>query len=129
MEMHPVTSILYQTVTGYDEKGVKINETLYTGSFFLSQKQPPCDWQVASFETLALQDFDPILALKPEILILGTGKEHRFLPSAWTVSLFKQGLIAECMNNRAACRTYSLLMHEGRKIALALIMGHVLPNG
>jgi len=128
MEPHAVTPVLYQTVTGYDEKSVKISETLYTGSFFLAREQPPCDWPVASFETLALKDFNPILALKPEVLILGTGKEQRFLPPAWTVSLFKQGLSVECMNNRAACRTYSLLVHEGRKAALALIMGHVLPN-
>ncbi|MFA7350191.1 MAG: Mth938-like domain-containing protein, partial [Methylotenera sp.] len=52
----------------------------------------------------------------------GTGKTHRFLHQKLNVALTQQGVAVECMTTVAACRTYNILMSEGRKVAAALLL-------
>ena len=67
-------------------------------------------------------DFERIIALKPEVVLLGTGKTHRFLHPKTSTLLTAQGIYLECMSTAAACRTYNILMSEGRKVAAALLL-------
>jgi uncharacterized protein len=63
-----------------------------------------------------------IAAHSPDLLILGTGAKQRFAHPRLINGLLTRGIGVECMDNQAACRTYNILMTEGRKVALALIM-------
>jgi uncharacterized protein len=56
------------------------------------------------------------------LLILGTGYRQRFVPPRLVASLIARRIGVECMDNQAACRTYNILMAEGRKVALAVIL-------
>lgn len=68
-------------------------------------------------------DADPLLALAGEIdvLFVGTGAEVAHLPAALRAALEETGLGVEAMASPAACRTYNILLSEGRRIALALL--------
>lgn len=68
-------------------------------------------------------DPDALLALKDEVdvLFVGTGAEIAHLPGALRTALEEAGLGVEVMASPAACRTYNVLLSEGRRIALALI--------
>ena len=55
-------------------------------------------------------------------MILGTGTKQRFAHPKLTACLINQRIGVECMDSQAACRTYNILMGEGRKVALALII-------
>jgi uncharacterized protein len=55
-------------------------------------------------------------------VILGTGRRQRFVHPALTACLTARRIGVECMDNQAACRTYNILMAEGRRVALALII-------
>ena len=61
-------------------------------------------------------------------MILGTGQRQRFAHPKLLSGLLTRGIGVECMDNQAACRTYNILMAEGRKVALALIMQRTEPQ-
>ena len=68
-------------------------------------------------------DEAPLLALVGEIdvLLVGTGAETVHVPAALRARLEEAGLGVEVMNSPAACRTYNVLIAEGRRIAVALL--------
>jgi len=71
------------------------------------------------------RDLAPLLERKPELVLLGTG-ERQVFPSGRVLAAFAGcGIGFEVMDNGAACRTFNLLLQEGRDVVLALI----LPEG
>jgi uncharacterized protein len=121
MKLHPTATQQYQTVTGYDDTGVEINAQRFEHSLIVLPEQPPIAWPVAAFEQLVAEHFDHIAHEAPDVVILGTGKKQRFVHPSLTRTLTERRIGVECMDNQAACRTYNILMAEGRKVALALI--------
>lgn len=80
------------------------------------------DWQATDPENLAPDDLEPALAADPEIIILGTGETLR-RPKLDLMALMAQRQIGiEIMDTPAACRTYNVLVHEGRSVAAALFI-------
>lgn len=61
------------------------------------------------------------LAGKIDVLFLGTGKEIAHAPASFRAALEAAGIGVEVMNSPAACRTYNVLLSEGRRIALAVL--------
>ncbi|HEV7813824.1 MAG TPA: Mth938-like domain-containing protein [Janthinobacterium sp.] len=122
MKLHASSTQQYQTVTGYDETGVEINARHVGRSLLVLPETAPCDWPVAAFEELTEAHFAPILAAAPDVVILGTGARQRFVHPKLTAALTMRRIGVECMDNKAACRTYNILMGEGRKVLLALII-------
>ncbi|HWQ94789.1 MAG TPA: Mth938-like domain-containing protein [Gammaproteobacteria bacterium] len=80
------------------------------------------DWPPQSFTDLRAEHFAVLLELKPEIVVLGSGDRLRFPAPALTTKLFEQGIGVEVMDTGAACRTYNILINEGRRVAAALLM-------
>jgi uncharacterized protein len=122
MKLHATTTQQYQTVTGYDETGVEINALSYTTSLIVLPETAPVVWPVTSFEALTTEHFAQIDATQPDVVILGTGSKQRFVHPRLSAVLTSRRIGIECMDNQAACRTYNILMAEGRKVALALII-------
>ncbi|WP_034293237.1 Mth938-like domain-containing protein [Herbaspirillum sp. RV1423] len=122
MKLHSTETQQYQTVTSYDDSGVELNAIRFDHSLLVLPETPPVDWPVASFEQLDVGHFSQIDATRPDVVILGTGQRQRFVHPRLTVALTERRIGVECMDNQAACRTYNILMAEGRKVALALII-------
>lgn len=122
MKLHSTETQQYQTVTSYDEKGVEINATRFDHSLLVLPETPPAAWSVATFDNLTAEHFEQISATDPDVVILGTGQRQRFVHPKLTTALTSRRIGVECMDNQAACRTYNILMAEGRKVALALII-------
>lgn len=121
MKLHSTPTQQYQTVTAYDDDGVEFNAIRYAGSLLVLPETAPVPWPVDSFDTLAEAHFAHIASFEPDVVILGTGRRQRFVHPKLTGALISQRIGIECMDNQAACRTYNILMTEGRKVALALI--------
>ncbi|MFK7835464.1 MAG: Mth938-like domain-containing protein [Sulfitobacter sp.] len=70
-----------------------------------------------------LEDAQALLALQGEIdvLFVGTGGDVAHLPDGLLDLMQEAGIGVEAMATPAACRTYNVLLSEGRRIALALI--------
>ncbi len=123
MKLHSASSPQhYQTITAYDENSVEINGLPFYHSLLVLPELPAVAWPVVDFRALTEEHFKTIAALKPNIVILGTGIKQYFVHPKLTTCLINQGIGVECMNSKAACRTYNILMTEGRKVALALII-------
>ncbi len=80
-------------------------------------------WQPADPATLALADFDRVLAEAGsiEILLIGTGKDIRPLPGPLRAALKEVRIAADPMSTGAAVRTYNVLLAEDRAVAAALV--------
>lgn len=122
MKLHSSPNQQYQTVTGYDDAGVEINAVRFTYSLLVSPEVPPVAWPVTSFDALTAEHFAQIAASSPDVVILGTGQRQRFIHPKLTADLFARRIGVECMDSKAACRTYKILMGEGRKVVLGLII-------
>ncbi len=122
MKLHSTQTQQYQTVTAYDDLGVEFNLVRFEHSLLVLPEVAPASWDVASFDSLTAAHFEQIAAHQPDVVILGTGKQQRFVHPKLISVLSAQHKGVECMNNQAACRTYNILMAEGRKVALALII-------
>ena len=122
MKLHQSDTQKYQTVTGYDQTGVEINAKRYNYSLVVLPEMAPRAWDAPTFESLTVEHFDVIGADDPDVVILGTGARQRFIHPRLTAALTLRRIGVECMDSQAACRTYNILMGEGRKVALALII-------
>lgn len=79
-------------------------------------------WTAREGQALGPQDFEPLLALRPEVVILGSGARLRFAhPSAYR-ALIEARIGLETMDTAAACRTYNVLASEGRTVVAALMI-------
>ena len=122
MKLHSTPTQQYQTVTGYEHDWIEINSVRFSHSLIVMPEAPPVRWPVRSFDDLQASDFDPIEMQAPDLLILGTGQRQRFVTPRLIAGLIARRIGVECMDNQAACRTYNILMAEGRKVALAAIL-------
>jgi uncharacterized protein len=122
MKLHSQDNQQYQTVTGYDKDGVEINATRYDYSVLVMPETPPRPWPVTRFEDLTEEHFALIEQDQPDVVILGTGERQRFVHPKLIKALSARRAGVESMDSHAACRTYNILMGEGRKVTLALII-------
>lgn len=122
MKLHASTTRQYQTVTGYDDSGVEINAERFAYSLIVMPETPPRAWDAPNFEALTALHFEQIEADRPDVVILGTGERQRFVHPRLIASLSARHIGVESMDSKAACRTYNVLMGEGRKVTLALII-------
>ncbi len=80
------------------------------------------DWAVASTEFLTIEQLEDALAMKPGILLLGTGEVQTFPDPELMAAVMGLGIGLEVMNTAAACRTYNILASENRPVVAALII-------
>lgn len=122
MKLHTTPTQQYQTVTAYDDVGIEINAVHHAYSLLMLPETPPVPWPVTNFAALSAENIAQIEATLPDVVILGTGQRQQFIHPRLIASLTARRIGVECMENKAACRTYNILMAEGRKVALALII-------
>src|SRR5436190_18226423 len=113
--------------TGYGEGYVSVNDRRYEGNLVVAPDHEVAAWDAESFETLTPVHFEAILALKPEIVILGTGARQRFPPPALMRAFADASVGFEVMDTRAACRTYNILIAEGRAVVAAIFVQGLPP--
>ena len=122
MKLHsPVTAGLF-SITAYDAGHIEVNGRRLTKSFLLTPQRLIEDWSPASVDSLTESDLLSVAELGCPIVLLGTGRRQRFPARALLRPLLERRLGVEVMDTFAACRTYNILMAEGRDVAAALIL-------
>ena len=109
-------------IRSYRPGQVTIKQTVYVENLILTPERIITDWPPQGFADLTDAHFDALIPLAPEIVLLGTGRRLRFPPPAATRPLVEANIGLEIMDTGAACRTYNILMAEGRRVAAALLM-------
>lgn len=109
-------------VRSIDERGVRVGEVFITSSLLISADQLIENWPPADVAQLSLDHLQAVLTLKPEVVLFGTGAKQVFLPQDLMVSFYQAGIGFEVMTTQAACRTFNVLVSEGRKVVAALML-------
>lgn len=107
-------------VTGCGDGWVRIGTDEYRDGVVVLPDRIVTGWAPAGFDALAAEDFAGLLASGPEIVLLGTGNRHRFPHPRLIAPLLAARVGVEAMDTRAACRTFNILIAEGRRVVAAL---------
>ncbi len=104
-------------------RSVTVIDRELMASFLLTPDQAIEHWPVTAADALDAGHVETLLALRPELVILGTGERQVFPAAAFMAGFLRKGVGIEAMDNAAAARTYNLLAGEGRRV----IAGFILP--
>jgi uncharacterized protein len=122
MDVTPIVPSDRQMIESYGGGRFRINEVDYEGAVLVFPERS-MPWPVASFAELSEESFALVAQAEPrvELLLLGCGPKMALLPSRLRQAVRAQGIVIEVMETGAACRTYNVLLAEGRRIAAALL--------
>lgn len=123
MQLHLERSDAEYLLRGAGGRYALVNERRLAASFVIAPDRLIEDWPVRDVAAMAPSDLDALLALDPELIVLGSGAAQAFPPAAVAAACLSRGIGLETMTNDAAARTYNVLAGEGRRV----VAGFVIP--
>ncbi len=121
MKLHANSPASLNLVTAYGPGFVEVNRERQTGALLLLPEGPILPWAVSAFEALDAAAIEGLLCHQPEIVLLGTGARQRFPHPRVSSALAVARIGLDVMDTPAACRTYNILVAEGRRVLAALL--------
>ncbi|HLM52838.1 MAG TPA: Mth938-like domain-containing protein [Pseudoxanthomonas sp.] len=118
---HEIPDYAY-TLRGADGRSARVNDRVLTASFILAPDRLVEDWSAASAASLSPDALAPLLALEPELVLLGSGERQRFPPAVTMAACLTRGIGIEVMANAAAARTFNVLAGEGRRVVAGFLL-------
>ncbi|HEU4774570.1 MAG TPA: Mth938-like domain-containing protein [Lysobacter sp.] len=109
---------------GADGTMALVNERRLSRSFVITPNHLGDDWGVTDVALLQAADLEPLMALEPEVILLGSGATQVFPPAAAMAACLRRGVGIEVMTNAAAARTFNVLAGENRRV----VAGFVFPG-
>ncbi|HWP20902.1 MAG TPA: Mth938-like domain-containing protein [Burkholderiaceae bacterium] len=109
-------------ISGYDRESISVNGQPRASSVLVPAQGDVRDWECRKLEDLRAEHFERVAELAPEVVIFGSGARLRFPPPSLLRPLIERGIGVETMDTPAACRTYNILVSEGRSVVAALLV-------
>lgn len=122
MKLHLADTRNRYTLTGYGSGYLSVNGNRYETALLVTPDALPQPWPVTLATDLSAEAMARILSTAPEIIIIGTGPEQVFPTPSQLRPLIEARVGLEIMNTPAACRTYNVLMGEGRRVTAAICL-------
>lgn len=110
------------TIVAYDAQSVTIEGQRYEDSLIVSADALQTNWRHGACQNLTLEELQVAIDQAPELIVLGCGNTQLFPPPTVLAALASRGIGLEVMTSAAACRTFNLLMAEGRNAVAALML-------
>lgn len=122
MDITPLVKAGQKIIQSYNKDGFTISGARYDGAVFASPDSVDA-WDVGAFDALEEESFRFLIDRVGDIdvVLLGVGARMQFLPVALREALKAHGLKIEVMDTSAACRTYNVLITDGRRVVAALL--------
>jgi uncharacterized protein len=114
-------------ISRHGPDGIIVNGTEFRDSVIVPWHGTVTAWGVGSFETLSIEHFEALANLAPELVIFGSGSRLRFPKPVLLQPLMARRIGFETMDSAAACRTYNVLLAEGRAVTAALLFDAARP--
>ncbi|MDD2929922.1 MAG: Mth938-like domain-containing protein [Sideroxydans sp.] len=111
-----------KTFTGHGDGFVTVNDKRYEQAVVVTASTVRTDWHATDFASLTAEHFDYFLEMRPEVLLIGTGRKQQFAHPQLLQNLMRAGFGIEFMDTPAACRTYNILVAEDRKVVAAILL-------
>jgi len=121
MKFQPDSLAGTNAISRHEPGAVWVNGERHEGSVLVPWRGSVLAWSAESFEALAAEHFERVLALRPELVIFGSGARLQFPAPALYRALIGARIGIETMDSGAACRTYNVLAAEGRSVVAALL--------
>jgi len=110
------------TITRHDATRIWVGPRAYEGSVVVPWSGEVQAWSLGRFDDLTEAHFDSVLQHGPELVIFGSGARLRFPRPSLLRALIERRVGFETMDTAAACRTYNVLVSEGRSVVAALLL-------
>ena len=107
---------------GADGRSALVNDRSLDASFIVAPDRLLEGWPAGDVQALQVADLEPLLALEPELIVLGCGDRQAFPPQAVLAACLSRGIGLETMTKAAAARTYNVLAGEGRRVVAGFIL-------
>jgi uncharacterized protein len=122
MDITPIISAGKKVIQGYGDGGFTINHERMEGSYIIFPEDVQ-QFAVSSYKDINVELIAPVIIYKPniELLLIGTGPNMQMLGDSIRIHLKKHNIALEYMDTGAACRTYNILLAEGRDVAAVLV--------
>ncbi len=121
MKLHSDQVDSSNRITGYGVGYVAVNETRIAGSVIVTPTQMLQDWAPEDFSGVSAACLRLLDELEFEVALLGTGASQQFPADNLVAQFASRGIGLEIMDTAAACRTYNILVAEGRTVAAMLL--------
>jgi len=108
-------------IRSVSEKGIRVNNDYFKGPVIISGQRIVPEWNVECVADINEESLQAVFDLQPEVILIGTGNTQMFLPPATQVHFFRRNFGFEVMTTDAACRTFNVLVAEGREVVAALL--------
>jgi uncharacterized protein len=109
-------------ITRHESDRVWVQQTPFKHSILIPWTGPVQEWPARALTDLTAAHFEQLLPLAPELVLFGSGVRHAFAHPSLYKSLIEKRIGLETMDTAAACRTYNVLVSEGRKVIAALLI-------
>lgn len=109
-------------IDAYDRTSILIQGRAYRSGLAVSAESVLPDWGPRQFDDLDQGHLRALLASRPQVVVIGTGSRQRFPDPAVYIDLLESGIGVEIMDTGAACRTYNILVTEGRRVVAGLML-------
>lgn len=109
-------------VRAYAPGRIRIGDRDFASSVIVTATDLIEPWRPRRVTELEAADLEAVVALRPEVLLVGTGSRQVFPPAAVFGALHTARIGFEVMDTGAACRTYNVLVAEDRRVAAALLV-------
>lgn len=122
MDITPLIPEGKKIITGYGDGVFTINKEPVAGSILILP-DAVLPWQITTHDLITLESIESVLQSTEEIeiLLIGSGTSHYSPDIAMRHALKQRGISVDSMSTGAACRTFNVLLSEGRNVAAALI--------
>jgi len=114
--------------SAYGEGWVEVSGRRFSTSLVVAAERLLEGWAAGGIGSLGAAQTAPLLEWNPEIVLLGSGASFRFPDPAALGPLYQAGIGVEVMDTKAACRTYNILLAEGRRVVAALVAPEAGPG-
>lgn len=122
MKLHADNAEGVNLIHAYTRSSVSVNGEAHTRSILVPPTGAVIGWPVSTLEDLSEAHFEAVIEARPEVLILGTGPTLRFAHPGLLRRLMAVRIGVETMDTAAACRTFNILVAEGRQVMAALLI-------
>ena len=122
MKLHLAQNAGLLTFSSHGPGYVSVNGTRYEGSVLVCGRQIETGWAPQGFDGLDAAQFERLGNMGAEIVLFGSGDRQRFPRPELLKGLINKGIGLEVMDTKAACRTYNILVAEGRLVACGVII-------
>jgi uncharacterized protein len=109
-------------IRSYGAGELRVNDSVFRGAVILSSSTILSEPGIGSLDDLVAIDVSRILALEPELVLLGTGARQIFPAASFGAQFLRKGIGFEVMDTGAACRTFNVLVGEQRRVVALLLL-------